>query len=160
MYNPMHPSPVPQFEKQDFVVDMLNRLLAMNLNAINGYQVAMDDIETLRLRTIFHEFFDTHHVIATKLTNLVIENGGEPVKTGTVAGAAHRGWMNVKAAITDSELAVLKAVHFGERELVKTYDNILDDTDFDELLRTKIVNQRKSIESMMKRIEELKGEYR
>jgi uncharacterized protein (TIGR02284 family) len=49
------------------------------------------------------------------LQELVRSLGGEPEKDGTLSGAAHRGWINIKAAVTNKdEGAILNECERGE----------------------------------------------
>ena len=52
---------------------------------------------------------------AADLQQLVAQHGGNPEKGGTVAGAAHRGWLNLKAAVSGrTDLAILEECERGE----------------------------------------------
>ena len=62
-----------------------------------------------------------------ELQTLVRELGGDPENSGSIAGALHRGWMNIKTAITGKdEHAVLNEAERGEDVAKKAYKDALE----------------------------------
>ena len=60
------------------------------------------------------------------LQQYVTQYGGTPETTGTVAGAVHRGWVNLKSALAmNDDKAVLNEVERGEDHAVTVYRNAL-----------------------------------
>ena len=52
--------------------------------------------------------------------------GGDPSKSGHVSGSLHRGWMNLKAAISaNSEASIIEECENGERTAMKNYEDAL-----------------------------------
>ena len=52
--------------------------------------------------------------------------GGDPDKSGTVGGAIHRGWINLKAAVTGKdEEAVIAECERGEEHAAHVYEDAL-----------------------------------
>jgi len=52
------------------------------------------------LRSMFMEFSAQRAQFAGQLQEAVRRMGGDPETSGSVAGALHRGWINLKAAVT------------------------------------------------------------
>jgi uncharacterized protein (TIGR02284 family) len=52
--------------------------------------------------------------------------GGDPDKSGTVGGAIHRGWINLKAAVTGkNEEAIINECERGEEHAAHVYEDAL-----------------------------------
>jgi uncharacterized protein (TIGR02284 family) len=65
---------------------------------------------------------------ATDLQQLVAKYGGKPEMGGSVAGAMHRGWMNLKAAASGrTDLAILEECERGEDVAKARYRKALED---------------------------------
>jgi uncharacterized protein (TIGR02284 family) len=52
--------------------------------------------------------------------------GGDPEQSGSVAGALHRGWINIKSVVTgEDEGAIISECERGEDAAVKAYEEAL-----------------------------------
>ena len=57
-----------------------------------------------------------------------MEYGQLPDDGGTLAGEFHRGWINLKAALSSNQTAqILEEVERGEKASLESYDMILKD---------------------------------
>ncbi len=66
---------------------------------------------------------------ASQLQILVARLGGKPEDSGTVAGAVHRGWLNLKAAVSGrTDLAILEECERGEDLAKASYTKALGET--------------------------------
>ncbi len=66
---------------------------------------------------------------ASQLQILVARLGGKPEDSGTVAGAVHRGWVNLKAAVSGrTDLAILEECERGEDLAKASYTKALGET--------------------------------
>ena len=54
--------------------------------------------------------------------------GSEPDHTGSVAGAQHRGWIDLKSALGGGDHAILAATKTGEDHAVNEYKKALDES--------------------------------
>ena len=54
--------------------------------------------------------------------------GAEPDTTGSVAGALHRGWMDLKSALGGGDHAILAATETGEDHAITQYTKALEET--------------------------------
>src|SRR3954463_10856274 len=67
------------------------------------------------LATRFREFSDQRAGFAAELEKLAAQYGEDDSKSGSVAGAVHRGWLSVKDTISGSDPeGVLDAAEQGE----------------------------------------------
>jgi uncharacterized protein (TIGR02284 family) len=67
------------------------------------------------LQTVFLRRAQDCASAVTDLQQPVARHGGKPEKECSVAGAAHRGWLNLKAAVSGRpDLAILEECERGE----------------------------------------------
>lgn len=65
---------------------------------------------------------------AVELANLATKHGIQIDEDGSLGGAMHRGWMNLKEALaSDESHAVLAAAEAGEDHAVSEYEKALDE---------------------------------
>jgi uncharacterized protein (TIGR02284 family) len=65
---------------------------------------------------------------AIELQGLVESLGGKPKDSGTIAGAAHRGWAKVVATVGDTNLSMLEEVERAEDKAKAAYTKALTAT--------------------------------
>ena len=112
----------------DKQAEVLNDLVKINNDRVEGYKRAVDELERedTDLKPVFQEKIDQstrfHSELATQVSIL-----GEDVATGTMAsGKIYRAWMDVKAFVTGSDRkAVLASCITGEEAAVVAYDSAL-----------------------------------
>ena len=110
----------------DDVVDVLNDLLENARDGEYGFRTCAEQVETPSAKQLFATRATGCLDAATELTALIIQYGGEPASGGTVAGAMHRGWVQVKGTIgADSELSILESCERGEDTAIARYRKAL-----------------------------------
>jgi uncharacterized protein (TIGR02284 family) len=113
----------------DDIISLLNELIATCKDSEAGFKVCAEDASKrhVQLKTILTERQRACALAARELQDLVRAQGGEPETSSTVGGALHRGWMNIKTAITgkDDEI-VLRECERGEDTALKNYRKTLD----------------------------------
>lgn len=67
-------------------------------------------------------------VMKNELLNLITENGGEAADSGSVTGAIHRTWIDIKNSFTigNTEESTLQNVIFGEKAAADAYQSAID----------------------------------
>lgn len=117
-------------------VDVLNNLIAATLDSAHGYDDAGTDTKNPTFKTMFGKrAIERKQVTAELQTEVRRLLGGKPVQEGTVAGKAHRTFMNLKAAVTGSDTGVVNSVESGEDHLKKEYEEALADRDLSAPVR-------------------------
>ena len=111
-------------------ITVLNTLIATTLDSVKGYREAAEDTKNPGHATFFREMAEERSRIAAELQQHVRSHGGEPEMESSTAGAVHRGWLDLKSAITgrDDE-AVIKEVERGEDYIKAKYEAALEDGD-------------------------------
>jgi uncharacterized protein (TIGR02284 family) len=110
----------------DDVVSLLNELIETCRDGQQGFQEAADGVERSDMKTFFSSCSLERAGFVGELQSLVRSLGGEPAEEGSMAGALHRGWIDLKAAITgkDDE-AILNECERGEDSAKETYHDAL-----------------------------------
>jgi uncharacterized protein (TIGR02284 family) len=116
-------------EKNDEVISVLNDLIETCKDGEQGFRTAAEGVGKAgdaELRTLFNAHAQQRARFAADLQNEVLHIGGDPSKSGHVSGSFHRGWMNLKAAISaNSEASIIEECESGERSAVKNYEDAL-----------------------------------
>jgi uncharacterized protein (TIGR02284 family) len=109
------------------VTATLNGLVETCKDGAQGFRTAADGVEDPGLRRLFASYAEQRAQFATELEGLVARLGGDPADHGHVAGALHRGWINLKAAITGKDDgAVISECERGEDFAKERYKKALD----------------------------------
>jgi len=112
----------------DNIVKILNDLIETSKNGEKGFQAAAEDTKNAELRTLFERRAQDCASGAAELQTLVARAGGKPETGGSAAGAIHRGWVNLKAAVTGrSDTAILEECERGEDVAKKQYADALQE---------------------------------
>lgn len=108
----------------------LNSLIASIIDSIDGYTESAKDAESGRFSSIFNDRAAERRQVLTRLQAEVARLGGNPEDDGTTAAAAHRGFMNLKSAVTGrDDKAVINEVERGEDHLKEKFEDALADSD-------------------------------
>ena len=108
-------------------IDVLNTLIIINNDRIEGYETASKETEELDLKTLFSQFISTSLKCKHELVMEVIRLGGEEAEGTKVSGKFFRVWMDVKAALTGKDRkAILNSCEYGEDQALDTYEEALE----------------------------------
>ena len=111
--------------KPDEVISTLNDLIALNRDGQAGYQEAAEKCLSPTTKTLCLAQSRSHaHYVGELQTQLHIL-GDEPDNTGSVSGAMHRGWMNLKAALGGGDHALMTSIESFAEHAVSTYRDAL-----------------------------------
>jgi len=110
------------FESNDKVISTLNGLIETCKDGQEGFQTAAEGVERSDLKTLFYEFSQQRAEFAGVLQELVRSLGGDPEHSGSMSGAIHRGWIDIKSAVTgQDDEAILNECERGEDSAKDTY---------------------------------------
>jgi len=133
-------------EKNERAIEVLNDLIRINNDRIEGYEKAVDKAnETdVDLRTIFNRMAQESRKYANELTAQVRRLGGDPASGTTASGKIYRVWMDVKSGLSSSERkSVLEECEYGEDAAQKAYEKALaSDNDLPADLRAIIQDEK------------------
>src|SRR6476660_2665953 len=86
--------------KTEKTIDVLNELIQINNDRIEGYRTASEETEESDLKSFFSELKATSINNNSELRSEVTRLGGTPTDETKITGKFFRVWMDVKAAIT------------------------------------------------------------
>jgi len=113
-------------ESNDNVISTLNNLIQTCRDGQEGFKEAAEGVKRSDLKTIFYEFSQQRAEFAGVLQGLVRSLGGDPETEGSFSGALHRGWIDLKSAITgEDDEAILNECERGEDSAKSAYADAL-----------------------------------
>jgi uncharacterized protein (TIGR02284 family) len=114
-------------EKEE-TIDVLNTLITINNDRIEGYETASKETDEQDLITLFGQFITTSERCKQALKLEVNRLGGTPSEGTMISGKFFRVWMDVKAALTGKDRkAILNSCEYGEDMAKNTYEKALED---------------------------------
>jgi uncharacterized protein (TIGR02284 family) len=109
-------------------VNVLNALIQINNDRIEGYETAAKETEDSDLKSLFAHLQSTSQNNLNGLRTEVMRLGGAPEEGTRVTGKFFRVWMDVKAALTGNDRkAILNSCEFGEDKALETYEDTIED---------------------------------
>ena len=108
---------------------VLNNLIETLKDGQEGFKQAAEGVSNPSLKSLFRGYSDQRSRFATALQSEARQHGEtEPETSSSATGALHRGWINLKSAITGGdEHAILAECERGEDSAVEEYKKALDD---------------------------------
>ena len=107
-------------------IAVLNTLITINNDRIEGYETASKETEEQDLKTMFAQFASTSQKCKLELTNEVNKLSGTAAEGTLTIGKFFRVWMDVKSALTGKDRkAILNSCEYGEDVARDTYEKAL-----------------------------------
>jgi len=107
-------------------IEVLNTLITINNDRIEGYETAAKETSEQELKTLFAQFSATSLKCKQQLIIEVAKLGGKHEEGTLLSGKFFRVWMDVKAALTGKDRkAILNSCEFGEDAAIDTYNKEL-----------------------------------
>jgi uncharacterized protein (TIGR02284 family) len=135
-------------ENTQATVQILNDLVQINNDRIEGYQRASKDLKDgdTELKSLFTRLIGQSQGYKLAL-GTEISAFGKDIETGTTtSGKIHRVWLDVKAAFTGHDTHnVLEECEFGEDAILKAYRTALEDENLPAYLRETISQQESEL---------------
>jgi uncharacterized protein (TIGR02284 family) len=116
-------------KEQKETVSVLDELIETLKDGQEGFKQAAEAVKDPQLKSLFSEYSQQRSRFASALQNEVRSLGEtEPETTSSTAGALHRGWINLKSAVTGGDdHAILAECERGEDSAVEEYKKALQD---------------------------------
>ncbi len=109
-------------------IDVLNSIIQINNDRIEGYETASKETEDAELKNLFASFIDSSEQCKNDLEEDVKKLGGEPTESTRTTGKFFRVWMDVKATLTSNDSkAILNSCEYGEKAAQDAYESVLTD---------------------------------
>jgi uncharacterized protein (TIGR02284 family) len=144
--------------QQKEIISTINGLIETLKDGQEGFRQASEAVKDSRLKAIFSEFSLQRARFAGELQNEVITLGEhDPENTSSTAGAMHRAWINLKAAITSADdHAILAECERGEDSAVNEYKKAMEEEEISSPIRETISRQYADVKRAHDRIRELR----
>ncbi|MBL0744360.1 ferritin-like domain-containing protein [Chryseolinea lacunae] len=116
-------------EKNEKTIEVLNDLIRINNDRIEGYKKASSNTEIAEadLKTLFHRMAEESRDYVEELSAQVVDLGGQPASDTTTSGKIYRTWMDVKATFSGNDaVSMLRACEFGEDAAQRAYSDAMD----------------------------------
>ena len=124
------------------ITSTLNNLIETSKDGEQGFRTSAENTQNAELKQLFMRRADDCARGAAELQAIVARLGKEPEDSGSVAGAIHRGWVNLKAAVANrDDLAILEECERGEDVAKAAYRSALEKTDLPAEIRTVVQKQ-------------------
>ena len=108
------------------VVSILNDLIETCKDGANGFRTAAEAVKHADAKALFSSRVPMIEGAAAELQAHVRRLGGDAETSGSVAAAVHRGWIDLKAAVTGKDdAAIITECERGEQLAVKNYEDAL-----------------------------------
>ncbi|WP_263264488.1 PA2169 family four-helix-bundle protein [Pseudomonas sp. RIT-PI-S] len=129
-------------DTQKETIELLNDLIQTSKNGEAGFKDLAEHTKNEHLRSVFSSRATDTAQAAAELQQLVARLGGEAETDTSLAGDLHRGWLDVKAALTGhDDVALLNEAERGEDVAKKQYSKALEHTSLAQDARVVIQKQ-------------------
>jgi uncharacterized protein (TIGR02284 family) len=112
---------------RDDLFATLNELIETSKDGEEGFRAAADNVENAVLRTFFAEKAERCREGAEQLQDIIREMGGSPATSGSMTGALHRFWVNIRGTLSGmDDGATLAECERGEEAAMRAYEGALN----------------------------------
>ena len=140
---------------------ILNNLIETSKDGEKGFRTSADNAKDPELKELFRKRADDCARGASELQSLVARLGEKPEDSGSIAGAIHRGWVNIKTSVTaDDDLAILEEVERGEDVAKASYRKALDSGDLSPDARSIVQKQYDGVLRNHDQVRALRDRYK
>jgi uncharacterized protein (TIGR02284 family) len=107
-------------------ISTLNNLIETCKDGEQGFRTAAGSLKDSQIKAKFQEYSRQRGDMARELQAEVRKLGGDPEKSGSMSASLHRGWIDIKSAITGKDdYAILAEAERGEDVAKDQYENAL-----------------------------------
>ena len=129
--------------QQKEIISTINGLIETLKDGQEGFRQASEAVKDSQLKSLFSEYSLQRSKFAGELQNEAITLGDHnPEDSSSTAGAMHRAWINLKAAITSQDdHAILAECERGEDSAVSEYKKAMEEEELSSPIRDTISRQ-------------------
>ena len=140
----------------EVIGEKLNDLLEKTYDAEKGFKKAAENTEHKQLKSFFENKAEQRYDFGHELKAEITSFGQNIDKGDSIAGKAHRAWMDVKALFSlDSAEAMLEEAIRGEKAAVEEYKDVLEDVSLPSKTAAVLRSQKEAIENGLANIKML-----
>lgn len=144
--------------QQKETISTINDLIETLKDGQEGFRQAAEAVQNPELKSLFNEFSMQRSRFAGELQSQAIALGeSKPEDSSSAAGAMHRAWIDLKAAIAKrDDHAILAECERGEDSAVKEYKEAMEEENLAAPVREIVSRQYAEVQSAHDRIKELR----
>lgn len=150
-------------ENQNQQVTVLNDLIRINNDRIEGYHKASENLKdaNTELRSVFNQFAMDSQANKEELTEQIRRLGGNSEEGTTMSGKIYRAWMDVKATFGGSDAeSILKSCEGGEEAARNAYKGALESDSLDAECHAVVMKQQNQQLEAHNKIKDLKNQFK
>lgn len=142
------------------ILSVVNELIETSRDGEKGFRKSAEEVKEPQIKSLFLKRAQNCSTAARELEEQLSLIGGKVEDGGSVAGAVHRGWVNVKASVTGHDtLAILAETERGEDYAKKVYGEALRE-ELPSELRQLIERQYRGVIANHDEVRNLRNTYR
>ena|SRR5690606_8468803 len=123
----------------------LHELIETCEDGRKGYQDASEHIENEELKTVLYRLSQQRALFEAELKDEIRHLGGSTEEDSSVAGTAHRVWLNIKSTLRGNDTdAILNECKRGDKAAIERYEAALK-AELPDFIREKVADQFKLI---------------
>jgi uncharacterized protein (TIGR02284 family) len=112
--------------QNDNAISVLNNLIETCKDGETGFKTAAEGLTSSEIKTKFMQHSRERAQMSAALQAEVRRLGGDPERSGSMSGALHRGWLDIKSAVTGNyDHAILVEAERGEDAAKSAYEEAL-----------------------------------
>jgi uncharacterized protein (TIGR02284 family) len=144
--------------QQKETISTINDLIETLKDGQEGFRQAAEAVGDQELKSLFNECSLQRARFVGELQSEAVTLGeSKPEDSGSITGALHRSWINLKSAIAKrDDHAILQECERGEDSAVHEYEDALEDKDVTGPVREIISRQFEKVKSVHDRIKHLR----
>ncbi len=144
---------------QKYVVNALEELIEVARDGQNGYRDGAEHAKDPNLRKFMDSVSLARAKFAGDLESQAVHLGKSDVdRSGSMKGAIHRGWTDLKANLGGGDDSILSSMETGDTYAKERYDKYINDNKLpDDLLET-LRMQEQTIAGTLERVRAMRQE--
>jgi uncharacterized protein (TIGR02284 family) len=142
-------------------VEVLNDLVKIHNDRIQGYERATVEVDDADLKQLFTSFIGDSHKFKLALATEVQTFHKDIENTTSNSGDIHRTWLNVKAFFSGhTTKSVLEECEFGEDATQKAYRSAIEDEGVPAYIKDILTEQEVSLKAAHDKVKALRDAER
>jgi uncharacterized protein (TIGR02284 family) len=138
-------------------ISALSGLIEACRDGLNGFKEAADNVKNPDLRSFFHQSSGERAQFISELGFETRRLGGDPEKTGSVTGAVHRAWMDIKGTLTGKDdHAILSECERGEDSAVNAFQEAINSKNLPDDILPVVERQLNGIRQTHDRVKQMR----
>jgi uncharacterized protein (TIGR02284 family) len=140
-------------------IDVLEKLIELARDGQNGWKDGAEHAKNPQLKKWMQEVSLQRAKMAGDLESEAVRLGKSDVdRSGSIEGAIHRGWADLKANLGGGDDAILSSMEFGDNYAVHGYEKHVNDKNVPEEIRSMIQSHLQTIQGALERVRAWRAE--